>query len=246
MQTIYGRGDIVSVEKKTIDVFLERSSNILGVENTDYDFTIAPLPPELVFYANAVFDGENNVFLVPDKINEAYLFHECSHLVSRTNGFMTTENVFHHYLLEETLAEKATSEEYGFNSMLDSLDILYKQFNPLMSFYGDPIEFGKEVHLRQREMEKKYFCTKDLDEASKDFTKLYQYVKDLDKASFVIRSAIRGLAIGNAIALDRCGETAQGTFSHIMQETNNGMGSAKIYFGMVSRCKEGFSGNGLR
>lgn len=258
----YASGDIIEVDDSRLRAIIENGEDVLGLGHRNREFNILYLPDNLIarMGVNAAYSAEENKFATPKQQHEATLFHEGIHYLMSQEGLLFGPSLqkatFYDRLVDETVAEFAASDVYGYNEVAGDLMRFYerlKEGNPeaLEALLGQVVsglpkemipmirstigtmDFPQlEIAKRQRAIEKKYTQTKDFDSIKADVGSLYQYMGSLSGlfTTTNISEAVRILAVGNAVALRTTGIKPKDLVAWIKDGVTNGWDSYGLYF----------------
>ncbi len=122
---VHKTGMVISVDEEAIKRLIYKGEGTLGFEHEKRKFKVRYLPQEIreATRIKAGYDCKNNRFLVAERQHETTIFHEGIHYLMHQDGLLfiqRKENMIYDRLVDETVAELATAERYGFSELMGS------------------------------------------------------------------------------------------------------------------------------
>jgi len=265
----YKEGSVIHVNETVMKGILQRGEEVLGFPSREYDFSFVFVPKEVqeISGVSAAVDVEESKFLTTEQQHEAVLFHEGVHYIMYKNGLLfgpeRTKAGFYDRLVDETVADVATTQVYGYNyqsrirdviKSYERLNNLYEEnkdinFNEVIKiklmeveessllrlFDGSGAIIPLEICKKQRDIEEKYRESPNFDLIYDDVNKFYQYLYSLEpkNAEYWIKHGVAFLSKDNALALTKSGISAKELVSRIAEMLQNRWDSYGIYFYVV-------------
>ncbi len=234
----YASGEVVTVDESRLRSLIVKGEETLGLterrkslglRSEDREFSLLYLPDNIIarMGVNAAYSAERNTFAAPREQHEATLFHEVVHYLMYQERLLFGPSLqrasLHDRLIDETVAELAASNVYGYNGSVGDLIGFYEQLKDgssealdllagqLQGLQRKEIESAVRtmdfsqlaVAKRQRAIEAKYRETRDLGSIKGDVNHLDEFISALSGpfAMISMSEAVRILAVGNAISL---------------------------------------------
>src|SRR3989344_1317858 len=257
----YASGEVVKVDENRLKSLVERGEETIGLERKDREFGILYLPDNIIarMGVNAAYSAEENKVATPRNQHEATLFHEGIHYLMHQERLLFGPSLqratFYDRLVDETVAEFAASDVYGYNefandligfyerlkegnsealdTLVDQMRGLPKEMIPIIKSTVHTMDFPQlEIAKRQRAIESKYAETKDFETITNDVDSLYKFMGSLSGPFTMtsISEAVRMLAVGNAIGLRKSGVQPKDLVSLLRDGVANGWDSYGLYF----------------
>lgn len=235
----------IKPDRETITKLLDEGSEVLGFQPFDYQFSISHLPDKYSGKANAMYDSQRLEFMIPDKLQESTMFHECIHYLTWENGVKLPSKTFYRILLDETIAEQATAEVYGFSHDSKVNVLLWKNYIEFNNIVIDPFsklykkfisrdEVSVDIYMRHRALEKEVIKHSSIDTAAELIKEFNEYLPVEEHA---LREAAKSLCMENAMALIESGFKTKDLINHI-NGCNADPYGILCYFNMIANCSE--------
>ncbi|MFH1395917.1 MAG: hypothetical protein ABIG93_00825 [archaeon] len=217
----YSRGASITTNMETVGSIIQRAEEVLGLERREHKFTIEHFPEELKLFAGGSYNAQELIFNLPREQREGTIFHEAVHFLMHQEGLLfgpdTQEASLYDRLIDETVAEFATSSVYGYNLRTRILKSLLED----------------DAYKRHRQIEQAFEREGDFEKLSYDVAQFYEFLdKSLDHAfAFATYSnLIRKLSMGNAMDLAKKGKKSADLVTILKDGVEKRWNSFGLYF----------------
>ncbi len=258
----YASGEIIEVNEDALRELIRKGEKALGWEHQERDVRIIYLPDDFIarMGVHAAYSFRDNAIATPQRQHEATLFHEGIHYLMAQEGLLFGPSLkkatFYDRLMDETIAEFAAFESYGYDDITANLMGFYERLKSgspeaveeLLSRFlnGVPQEMYPalkstiarmnfpqlQMAKKQRSVERKYFQTRNFESIEEDVDSLYGYIDSVSSlfSPINISEAVRIIATGNAVALGNAGIELKELVAWLNDGVANEWDSYGLYF----------------
>ncbi|HLD39180.1 MAG TPA: hypothetical protein VJB05_02610 [archaeon] len=258
----YRKNNVINVSKATVHECLERAEGILGFQPQKCDPEIIYANPKIAEHfdvSGIYFAGK---FILPEEVEESTVLHEGVHyLMSKSGLFLPVDpssaNIFYDKLVNETIAESATGEVYGYPSgVIENMTSISEQeidtrVDKIASergmttdekaayraYYSNAMIYAVTMINQQLFIERGYLEAEDTIPLIPLIKYLYEYFDRQRDDS--INFAVKALAVRNAAGLRDHNVSSKDMVGWIGDAVKNGWDSFDIYFWDVVRGAAG-------